>query len=119
MEKNDAFSYNVHHDEGIAIKVIPRNFVDSLFSIRVVLDGNIFHQEPENDNAPVYKFTVSKDVDDIHTVMMEFTFVNGTPENALYDVAISGKNDQGCPCGFTIGKDNEDKSPDIEFVVAA
>jgi hypothetical protein len=119
MKKNDAFSYDVRRSERITIRVTARNFGDSLISVRAVRDGNPFPANPHTENAPVYEFTVTKEVDDLHTVMMEFTFIDGTPDNASYEVAITGQNDQGCPCGFTIEKDSEDKSPDIEFDVVA
>ncbi|HEV7744644.1 MAG TPA: hypothetical protein VGO56_06590 [Pyrinomonadaceae bacterium] len=117
MKMNDAFSYEVKFDERITIKVTAANFLDSLISVRAERDGAVFPAEPNTSNAPVFKFPVSKSPGDIHTVMIEFTFVAGTPENAQYRVAISGQNDEGCPCGFTIEKDTADKSPDIEFVV--
>jgi len=119
MKKNDAFSYDVRQGERITVKVTANNFGDSMISVRAVLDGTVLKREPNTDNAPVYKFTITKEVDDQHTLRMEFTFVAGTPENASYAITISGQNDEGCPCGFTIEKDNEDKSPNIDFVVVA
>ena len=119
MKRNDAFSYDVRHNEKITIKVTARNFGDSLISVRAELDGDVLEPEPNTDDAPVYEFDVTKEADDIHTLMTEFTFVAGTPEKAEYDVAISGQNDQGCPCGFIIKKTTQDLSPDTEFVVVA
>jgi len=119
MKKNDAFSYDVGKTEKINVKVTPKNFDDSLTSVRAVLDGSVRPPEANTENAPVYKFTVTKEADDQHTLRMEFTFVEGTPDNAVYEVTISGQNDVGCPCGFTIEKDNQDKSPNIDFVVVA
>ncbi|MDX6306575.1 MAG: hypothetical protein QOI77_3544 [Blastocatellia bacterium] len=119
MKKNDAFSYNVRPAEKITVKVTAKNFLDSLISVRAELDGEVLDEEPNTQDAPVFEFTVTKAVDDIHTLMMEFTFVTGTPQNAEYDVSISGQNDKGCPCGFVILKTTQDLSPDIEFVVVA
>jgi hypothetical protein len=117
MKKNDAFSYDVKEAEEIKISVTPVNFLDSLISVRAELDGAVLEPEPDSDDAPVFQFTVTKESGDIHTVMMEFTFVAGTPNAARYDVVIEGENDQGCPCGFVIKKTSQDLSPDIEFVV--
>lgn len=117
MKKNDSFSYDVSRNERIVIRVTPKNFNDSLFSVRANRDGSTFQPEAGSENAPRYKFTVTKPVDDIHTVIFEFTFIQGSPENALYDVVISGQNDQGCPCGFTIRKTTGNKEPAIEFFV--
>lgn len=119
MKMNDAFSYDVSSKEDVNITVTPRNFRDSLFSIRAERDGKPFPNEAGTDNAPVYKFQVTKPVNASHRVMMEFTFIDGSPDQAMYEVTISGKNDEGCPCGFSIDKDTQDKSPDIEFFVAA
>ena len=41
MKKNDAFSYDVRHNEKITIKVTARNFGDSLISVRAELDGDV------------------------------------------------------------------------------
>lgn len=116
MKKNDAFSYDVSPDERITIKVKAVNFSGGLVSVRATRDGKRFPRKPNTENAPVFEFAVTKEEGDLHTVMMEFSF-RGTPDKARYDVTISGQNDVGCPCGFTIDKTNEDKSPDIEFVV--
>jgi hypothetical protein len=119
MKKNDSFSYDVRKTEQISIEVTPKRFRDSLFSVRAERDGNIFPRRPNTNNAPVYQFTVSKEVDDIHTVKMEFTFIKGSPDDAFYDVAISGEQDDGCPCGFVIKKTTGNKEPSIEFFVVA
>ena len=47
----------------------------------------------------------------------EFTFIAGSPNNAFYDVEISGEDDKGCPCGFKIRKTTANKGPQIEFFV--
>jgi hypothetical protein len=119
MKMNDAFSYEVRHNEPITIKVTAVNFLDSLISVRAERDGAVFPANPNTENAPTFEFTVSKSEGDIHTVLMEFTFVAGTPEEAQYAVSISGQNDQGCPCDFTIEKDSAEKAPGIEFVVVS
>jgi hypothetical protein len=119
MKKKDSFRYNVRVGEKIVFNVTPRNFNDSLFSVNAVRDGATFEPEPGSDNAPQFEFTVSKPVHDIHTVIMEFTFIQGSPENAVYEVVIAGQNDEGCPCGFTIKKTSGNKEPGIEFFVVA
>lgn len=117
MKKNDAFSYDVSRNEQITIEVTPKNFRDNLFSVRAQRDGKVFPRRPNTENAPVFQFTVSKSEGDIHTVTLEFNFIQGTPQNSLYEVSISGEDDQGCPCGFTIKKTTASKDPDIEFNV--
>ncbi len=119
MKMNDPFSYEVKHNERITIEVTPRDFLDSVISVRAELDGALLPAKPNTEDALIFEFTVSKSAGDIHTVIMEFTFVAGTPADAQYTAAISGRNDQGCPCGFTIDKDSSDKSPDIEFDVVS
>lgn len=119
MKKNDSFSYDVKRGEEITIKVTPNKFLDSLFSVRAERDGAIFPPLPGTENAPEYQFTVTKEVDDIHTVKMEFAFIKGSPDDAFYDVVISGQADVGCPCGFVIKKTTGNKEPSIEFFVVA
>jgi len=119
MNKIDAFAYEVHHNESIVVEVTPTNFNDSLFSVRANLDGKTWTPKPHSDNAPRFEFTVSKQVNDIHTALFEFTFIAGSPENAFYDVVVSGEDDEGCPCGFKIRKTTANKEPGVEFTVIA
>ena len=119
MKKNDSFSYDVRRTEPIVIVITPVNFGDSMFSVRANRDGERFDPEPGSENAPRYEFTVSKPANDIHTVILEFTFIQGSPDATVYEVVISGQNDQGCPCGFRIRKTTGNKEPAIEFFVVA
>lgn len=118
MKKIDSFGYDVRPNEPIVIEVTPENFNDSMFSVRANLDGEKL-EATGSENAPRYEFTISKPVNDIHTIIFEFTFIQGSPENALYQVAISGQDDEGCPCGFTVRKTTGVKEPAVEFFVVA
>ena len=117
MKRIDAFTYEVLPGESIVVVVTPIGFNNSLFSVRANLDAQKWNPAPGSQNAPRFEFTVSKPVNDIHTALLEFTFIAGSPNDAFYDVEISGENDKGCPCGFTIRKTTADKEPAIEFFV--
>src|SRR5215207_982613 len=117
MKRIDAFTYEVDPHESIVVEVTPINFNASLFSVRANLDAETWEPEADSDNAPRFEFTVSKPVNDIHTAILEFTFIADSPDNARYNVAISGEDDQGCPCGFKIRKTTANKEPAIEFFV--
>lgn len=119
MKKNDSFSYDVSRKESIVVEVTPKNFNDSMFSVVANRDGKTWKPEPNSKNAPRFEFTVTKPVDDIHTAIFEFTFIQGSPNNAFYDVVISGEDDEGCPCGFKVRKTTANKEPAVEFFVAA
>lgn len=119
MKKNTTLSYDVKVGETITIKVSPQNFGASMPSVEATLDGGPFAPKSTTAGIITYQFTVTKPVDDVHTVIMEFTFLPGSPKNAQYGVVISGKNDVGCPCGFTIKKTTANKEPAIEFFVVA
>jgi hypothetical protein len=88
-----------------------------MFSVRANLDGNNWPAQPGSEDQPRFEFTVSKPVNDIHTAIFEFTFVEGSPDEAFYDVVIKGENDQGCPCGFKVKKTTANKEPAVEFFV--
>lgn len=119
MKKIDAFTYEVHPGESIVVVVTPMKFNASLFSVRANLDGTKWVPATGSTNAPRFEFTVSKPVNDIHTALFEFTFIAGSPNNAFYDVKISGEDDEGCPCGFKIRKTTANKGPSVEFFVVA
>jgi hypothetical protein len=116
MNKINSFTYDVSSDEKITISVTPTNFGGSLPDVEAVLDGNDLANTGSND-APAFEFTVSKPVGKTHRVLMEFIFLPDSPQNAFYDVAISGQNDVGCPCGFVISKANQVKEVGIRFRV--
>ena len=119
MKKNDPFSYDVRRKEKITIVVTPTNFDNSMFSVNANLDGETLEPVAGSDDAPRYEFTVNKPVDDIHTIIFEFTFIKGSPNNSFYAAVISGQNDSGCPCGFKIRKTTANKEPAVEFFVAS
>ena len=117
MQKVHTFRYTVLPGENITIRMNPVNFGDSLHSVAAVLDGNPFAPVPGTENAPIYKFCVTKPVDDRHLVIMEFSFLPDAPDAARYELDISGKDDVGCPCTLTITANTQDKSPGLKFDV--
>lgn len=117
MKKIDGVTYEVHPDESIVVVVTPKNFNNTLFSVKANLDGKKWNPAPGSKNAPRFEFTVTKPVNDIHTALFQFTILAAAPDKAFYDVEISGENDEGCPCGFKIRKTTASKGPSIEFFV--
>jgi hypothetical protein len=118
MKKINSFTYDVRPGEKITIAVTPTNFGSSLPDVEAVLDGDDLVNTNTPD-APVFVFNVTKPVGQTHRVLMEFVFLPDSPANAFYDVAITGENDVGCPCGFVIAKANQVKEVGIRFRVKA
>ena|SRR2546427_4618668 len=116
MKKINDVTYEVRPVEQITIRVTPTDFGDSLSPVEAVLDN---HKLPNSgtDDAPVFRFPVTKLAGKTHRVFMEFTFLAGSPDEACYQVEISGQDDEGCPCGFSICKTDEAKGADIAFDV--
>lgn len=117
MKRIDSFAYDVKRDESIVVEVTPVNFNENSFSVRANLDGENWEAEPGSEDQPRFEFTVSKPVNDIHTAIFEFTFLDGSPDDAFYRVVIVGENDEGCPCGFRVRKTTANKEPAVEFFV--
>ena len=118
MKKIDSVTYDVKQKENITINVTPTNFDDSLSSVDAELDGKGL-TNVGTDDAPVFRFSITKSVGKTHRVIMEFNFIAGTPDNSFYQVDISGQNDVGCPCGFTVAKSDNVKEVGIRFRVKA
>jgi hypothetical protein len=116
MKKINDVTYEVRPAEQITIRVTPTDFGDSLPSVEAVLDDRRLPNSGTT-NAPVFTFTVTKPVGKTHRVLMEFTFQTDSPDEACYQVVISGQNDEGCPCEFSICKTDEVKGVDIAFDV--
>jgi hypothetical protein len=117
MKMIDPFRYDVIPGETVTIKVTPVSFGASASSVEAVFDGSAFAPVPNTPNSPTYTFTVTKPPTRTHRVIMEFTFLPGSPKAARYDVSISGQSDQNCPCGFTVNKTTGIKEPVIRFMV--
>ena|SRR5258705_13560284 len=121
MQKLTKFRYRVRPPqnnapgEPVQILVTPTNFDSSLPSIVATLDDQPFPPDEGTEDAPTYSFNVSKPAGQTHRVIMEFSFQTDAPDGARYDVVISGENDVGCPCGFTIDLSTKDRSPSISF----
>lgn len=116
MKKINDVTYEVLPGEQITITVTPIGFGASLSSVEAVLDK---HKLPNSgtDDAPIFRFPVTKPTGKTHRVFMEFTFLEDSPDEACYQVDISGQNDEGCPCGFSICKTDEAKGANIAFDV--
>lgn len=118
MEKVHKFRYLVLRKEDITIKVACLDFGDSMPSVEMILDdGSVDMPNTGTNSAPVYEFTVKKAVDRTHRVHTEFNFQHDAPDKARYEVDISGQDDVGCPCGFTVKRTTNVQDPDISFDV--
>ena len=118
MRKINSFTYDVVPGEHITITVTPTNFLDSAPDVEAVLDGEDLANSGTQD-APLFKFTVSKPTGQTHRVLMEFIFFGDAPATSFYQTDISGENDQGCPCGFIIARNSQSKEAGIRFRVRA
>jgi hypothetical protein len=106
------------HHEDITIKVTCLNFGSSMPSVEMILDdGSVDMPNTGTNSAPVYEFTVAKPADETHEVHTEFNFQHDAPDAAQYKVGISGQDDVGCPCEFTIKRTTSVQDPDISFDV--
>ena len=118
MKKVHEFRYRVIPAEKITIKVTCRNFGSSMPSVEMVLDdGSVDMPNTGTNSAPVYSFKVAKPVPQTHRVFTEFNFQDDAPAKAEYEVKISGQNDVGCPCGFTVKTTTSVQDPEINFDV--
>lgn len=118
MRRITSFTYDVRPNEHIVISVTPTGFGGSAPDVEAVLDGKDFPNTGSSD-APVFEFTVSKPVGQTHRVLMEFIFFGDAPATSFYQVDIAGQNDQGCPCGFIIARNNPVKEAGVRFRVRA
>ncbi len=111
MRRLNDFTYDVRSGEQITIQVTPTNFGGTGSKVQASRDNQLF--------PPPYVFTADAPVGQSHHVMMEFSFFDDNPGNAVYVVAISGQNDVGCPCGFKIAKTDNVHAAGIRFRVRA
>lgn len=116
MNRINSTTYEVLPGERITIKVTPTNFGPSAPAVEADLDGTTL-PNVGTKSLPVYKFTVKKDVGDTQLVTTEFIFFPDASDEAFYAVSISGRNDVGCPCGFTVAKLDQDHGAEIAFDV--
>lgn len=118
MEKVHEFRYRVVPAEAITITVTCRNFLDSMPSVEMTLDdGSADMPNSGTNSAPIYSFTVAKPTGRTHRVFTEFNFQHDAPDDAQYEVNISGQADVGCPCGFTVDRTTSVQDPEINFDV--
>lgn len=118
MKKVHEFRYRVVPAEDITVRVTCRNFADSMPSVEMTLDdGSVDMPNTGTNSAPVYAFTVTKPLKKTHRVFTEFSFQDDAPDEAQYEVDISGQADVGCPCGFTVDRTTNVQDPEINFDV--
>src|SRR5438128_10015169 len=111
MRRVNDVTYDVRPGERIPIQVTPTNFGGSGSKVKATRDDQLF--------PPPYEFTADNPVGESHHVMIEFSFLDDNPSNAVYVVTISGQNDVGCPCGFKIAKTDQVHAAGIRFRVRA
>jgi hypothetical protein len=116
MKRINSITYEVLPGEKITLKVTPTNFGPSAPTVEADLDGTTL-PNGGTKSKPTYKFTVTKENGATHLVSMEFIFLFDAPDDAFYTVAVSGQNDVGCPCGFTVAKSDEDHGAEVAFDV--
>ena len=118
MELVHEFRYRVIPNEDITISVTCRDFGGSLPSVEMTLDnGAVDMPNTGTDSAPVFLFVVEKPVNKTHRVFTEFSFQHDAPDDARYEVDISGQDDVGCPCGFIVDRTTSVQDPEINFDV--
>src|SRR2546425_9972736 len=99
MDKINKFLYTVVKGETVTIKISFTPASKSGSFPVLTLDGETLHP---SGSPPVYEFTVTKDVEQEHTVIMDFTFMPDAPNDAKYNVEVSGS--KGGVFTFEIGR---------------
>jgi hypothetical protein len=114
MNKINKFLYTVVKGETATIKIsfTPASKSGS-FQV-LTLDGETLNP---SGSPPEYAFTVTKDVDQEHTVIMDFTFMPDAPDDAKYDVEVSGS--EGGDSTFSVSKTDPTPDPAVRFRVVA
>jgi len=114
MTKNNDFEYRVRKGERVKIKISFKPASQSGSFAVLTLDGQTLHG---SGSPATYEFTVVKDVQHEHTLIMDFTFMPDAPANAQYDVEVSGSN--GGTFNFAVTKSDPIHDPAVVFMVVA
>jgi hypothetical protein len=112
MTQIDDFEYKVVKGEQITIKVSFNPASQSGSFAVLTLDG----QTLQGAGSPaVYRFTVTKDVEHEHTLIMDFTFLPDSPDTAKYNVEVSSS--KGNVFTFAVNKTDFTHDPAVVFMV--
>jgi hypothetical protein len=114
MIKNNDFEYKVKKGERVKIKISFTPASQSGSFAVLTLDGQTLNG---SGSPTTYEFTVVKDVEHEHTVIMDFTFMPDAPDSAQYNVEVSGSN--GGTFTFAITKLDPIQDPAVVFMVVA
>jgi len=114
MNKINKFLYTVVKGETVKIKVSFTPASKSGSFVVLTLDGETLQP---SGSPPVYQFTVTKDVEHEHLVIMDFTFMPDAPDGAKYDVEVSGSH--GGVFAFAVNKGDPITDPAVRFRVVA
>jgi hypothetical protein len=114
MKKINKFLYTVVKDEEVTIKISFTPASQSGSFIVLTLDGETLDS---SGDPPVFEFTVTKDVDHEHMIIMDFTFMPDAPANAQYNIKVSGS--KGGVFTFAVKKTDSVSDPSVRFRVVA
>jgi hypothetical protein len=114
MNKINKFLYTVVQTEAVTIKISFTPASQSGTFDVLTLDGNTLHP---SGSPPEFNFTVTKGVDQEHTVIMDFTFMPDAPNDAQYNVEVSGS--KGGEFSFAVTATDPTPDPAVRFRVVA
>lgn len=114
MTRINKFEYRVVKIENVKIRISFTPASKSGSFPVLTLDGRTLSP---TGSPPEYGFPVTKDVEQEHTVVMDFTFMPDAPAEAKYDVEVSGS--KGGVFTFAVKKTDPTPDPAVVFRVVA
>jgi len=114
MNKINKFLYTVVKGESVTIEISFTPASKSGSFPVLTLDGETL--DPSGSPTE-YDFTVTKDIDHEHAIIMDFTFMPDAPNDARYDVEVSGS--EGGVFTFSVNKTDPTPDPTVRFRVVA
>lgn len=114
MKKINKFMYTVVKGEKVTVKISFTPASQSGSFQVLTLDGETLQP---SGSPPVYTFTVTKDVEHEHMIIMDFTFMPDAPATAQYNIEVSGS--KGGVFTFAVKKTDPIPDPNVRFRVVA
>lgn len=86
MKIKDMYTYDVKQGEVVNFEITPHKVGVTVSAVV----GNKEMEKVRNDTQPVFRFPVTEPVGNVHIARLKFTFPDGTPNDARFDIVLWG-----------------------------
>ena len=116
MQQKDPYTYIVTQGEEVTFEITPMN--GAVGERVTAAQGDEEIPNSGSDACPVFSFTANGDPGHIHVTVLIFSFVDGDPADAYYEVQVKGSENGAFESDSVWKEDGDDQESQYTFKVS-